>query len=631
MIHSTLRSACVALALTAIVPDACPIKVHTLGDSTMADYDPSATVTRGWGMYVSQFLTGGATAVNYARGGRDSRQGYTELWTKMAKPAVEAGDYVIIQFAHNDEKSNGCDGDELKAYYQSIGDEAKANACDYRGTTASGTYKDYLRKYVEETRALGATPVLVGAICRKYFDGSTIRRNGRHDLGDKFDKIEGGKLTTGNKVAADDHTYDYPYQMQEVAKELGVQYLDLTTATKELYESYGDAKANALLFDGNGSTHTSAMGATLIARLAAQLMQKAGILSENINLTSDLSVNPSTVDLGQAYKGQTVVREVSVNGFDLVPADGNVSITASNGLKVSANGSDYSSTATLTYKEGNLIGSFKTSYEFAAAGDINESITVSCGDKTVTIPVVGKCVELADGVAASAYWRLEKDDNCTVEGPVDPIGETYSEMKLQKYSSPNANTTWPEGTGFDATRKTQRNIIEGESWPAGEIDEVSTRWIEFAVKPAKGTTFNVNEISLYVCGCGGNGMHCKIYYSKEADFANAVNIADFSGSMKANDMMEVKATPVIELSEGETLRLRVYPWYGSAATGKTICLSDVKVAGVAVSATNGVKSVESSELKPEKVYYSLDGIRQNGIHDGLNIVVENGEARKIMK
>ena len=618
-------AACTALCVQAR-------KVHTIGDSTMATYDPNTTVTRGWGQMFQQFFKGDVTVNNRAKNGASSKSFYKEsAYWQSVKKQIEPGDYVLIQFAHNDEKSNGCDGDELKAYYQSIGDEAKANACDYRGTTASGTYKDYLRKYVEETRALGATPVLVGAICRKYFDGSTIRRNGRHDLGDKFDKIEGGKLTTGNKVAADDHTYDYPYQMQEVAKELGVQYLDLTTATKELYESYGDAKANALLFDGNGSTHTSAMGATLIARLAAQLMQKAGILSENINLTSDLSVNPSTVDLGQAYKGQTVVREVSVNGFDLVPAEGNVSITASNGLKISADGSDYSSTATLTYKEGNLIGSFKTSYEFAAAGDINESITVSCGDKTVTIPVVGKCVELADGVAASAYWRLEKDDNCTVEGPVDPIGETYSEMKLQKYSSPNANTTWPEGTGFDATRKTQRNIIEGESWPAGEIDEVSTRWIEFAVKPAKGTTFNVNEISLYVCGCGGNGMHCKIYYSKEADFANAVNIADFSGSMKANDMMEVKATPVIELSEGETLRLRVYPWYGSAATGKTICLSDVKVAGVAVSATNGVKSVESSELKPEKVYYSLDGIRQNGILDGLNIVVENGVARKIMK
>ena len=618
-------AACTALCVQAR-------KVHTIGDSTMATYDPNTTVTRGWGQMFQQFFKGDVTVNNRAKNGASSKSFYKEsAYWQSVKKQIEPGDYVLIQFAHNDEKSNGCDGDELKAYYQSIGDEAKANACDYRGTTASGTYKDYLRKYVEETRALGATPVLVGAICRKYFDGSTIRRNGRHDLGDKFDKIEGGKLTTGNKVAADDHTYDYPYQMQEVAKELGVQYLDLTTATKELYESYGDAKANALLFDGNGSTHTSAMGATLIARLAAQLMQKAGILTENINLTSDFSVNPSTVDLGQAYKGQTVVREVSVNGFDLVPAEGNVSITASNGLKISADGSDYSSTATLAYKEGHLIGSFKTSYEFATAGDINESITVSCGDKTVTIPVVGKCVELADGVAASAYWRLEKDDNCTVEGPVDPIGETYSEMKLQKYSSPNANTTWPEGTGFDATRKTQRNIIEGESWPAGEIDEVSKRWIEFAVKPAKGTTFNVNEISLYVCGCGGNGMHCKIYYSKEADFANAVNIADFSGSMKANDMMEVKATPVIKLSEGETLRLRIYPWYGSAATGKTICLSDVKVAGVAVSATNGVKSVENSELKPEKIYYSLDGIRQNGIHDGLNIVLENGVARKIMK
>ena len=75
-------------------------KVHTLGDSTMANYDEGATVTRGWGMYFGQFLTNGWTSINYARGGRDSRGGYNELW-QNAKNNVQAGDYVLIQFAQN--------------------------------------------------------------------------------------------------------------------------------------------------------------------------------------------------------------------------------------------------------------------------------------------------------------------------------------------------------------------------------------------------------------------------------------------------------------------------------------------------------------------------------------------------
>ena len=606
-------------------------KVHTIGDSTMATYDENTTITRGWGQMFQQFFKGDVTVNNRAKNGASSKSFYTEApYWQSVKKQIQAGDYVLIQFAHNDEKSGGCDGDELKAYYKSIGDDAKANSTDYRGTTASGTYKEYLRKYVNETRALGATPVLVGAICRKYFSGNTIRRNGRHDLGDNFSLIKDGKYTTGNKVGEDDHTYDYPYQMKQVAEEMGVQYLDLTTATKELYESYGDAKANELLFDGNGSTHTSAMGATLIARLAAQLMQKAGILTENINLTSDLSVNPSTLDFGQAYKGQTVVRDLQINGFDLTPAEGTVSITASDGIQVSADGTSFGPSATLSYKGGNMTASAKVRYEFAAAGDINGSITVTSGDKTVSVPVTGKCIELAAGVATSAYWRLEKDDACVTEGPVTVIGESYSEMKLQRYSAPNANTTWPAESGFDATRKVQRNIIEGEAWPAGEIDEVSTRWIEFAVKPATGTTFNVNEISMYVCGCGGNGMRCKIYYSKEDNFANAVNIADFSGSMKANDMMEVKATPVLELKENETLRVRIYPWYNGSATGKTICISDVKIGGVAVDGSTGVNTLENNK-KTTATYYNIYGMRQNGMKKGLNIVVENGTARKIIK
>lgn len=597
------------------------IKVHTIGDSTMATYSESTTVTRGWGQMFQQFFTDAVTVNNRAKSGASSKSFYEEAaYWESVKKQIQPGDYVLIQFAHNDEKNDGMDGDEVKAYYESIGDQAKADATDYRGTTASGTYKEYLRKYVEETRALGATPVLVGAICRKYFTGSTIRRNGRHDLGDDFSLLTASGIKEGNKVGEDDHTYDYPYQMRLVADEMGVSYIDLTTATKELYESYGDAKANELLFDGDGSTHTSAMGATLIARLCAQLLQKQGILTEYINLTSDLSVNPSKADLGEAYKGQTVVKEFQISGFDLQPAEGNVTITASKGLQVSADGESYSGSISMSYKEGNMIGTFYARCEFAEEGPINEEITVTSGDKTITIPVTGTSVVLEGGVPVQAYWRLEKDDECEVTGPMNTLGQSYSGMTLQKYSAPNTNTTWPEWTGFDASRKTQRNVIEGESWPAGEIDEVSTRYIEFAVQPAKGTTLKVDSMSMFVCGCGGNGMCCKIYYSKEENFANPVNIFEMK-SMPANNMQYVCSMPVLSVNEDETLRIRVYPWYNNAATGKTICLSDVTIHGIAVDSTTGISSELTQNAAPVRtVYYGTDGTMRKDMRPGLNIV-----------
>lgn len=597
------------------------IKVHTIGDSTMATYSESTTVTRGWGQMFQQFFTDAVTVNNRAKSGASSKSFYEEAaYWESVKKQIQPGDYVLIQFAHNDEKNDGMDGDEVKAYYESIGDQAKADATDYRGTTASGTYKEYLRKYVEETRALGATPVLVGAICRKYFTGSTIRRNGRHDLGDDFSLLTASGIKEGNKVGEDDHTYDYPYQMRLVADEMGVSYIDLTTATKELYESYGDAKANELLFDGDGSTHTSAMGATLIARLCAQLLQKQGILTEYINLTSDLSVNPSKADLGEAYKGQTVVKEFQISGFDLQPAEGNVTITASKGLQVSADGESYSGSISMSYKEGNMIGTFYACCEFAEEGPINEEITVTSGDKTITIPVTGTSIVLEGGVPVQAYWRLEKDDECEVTGPMNTLGQSYSGMTLQKYSAPNTNTTWPEWTGFDASRKTQRNVIEGESWPAGEIDEVSTRYIEFAVQPAKGTTLKVDSMSMFVCGCGGNGMCCKIYYSKEENFANPVNIFEMK-SMPANNMQYVCSMPVLSVNEGETLRIRVYPWYNNAATGKTICLSDVTIHGIAVDSTTGISSELTQNAAPVRtVYYGTDGTMRKDMRPGLNIV-----------
>lgn len=615
-----LKSLMVAAAMLASTAMSA-ITVHTIGDSTMADYDENTTPKRGWGMMFQQFFTGDLNVNNRAKSGASSKSFYEEsAYWESVKKQIKPGDYVLIQFAHNDEKTDGMDGDELIAYYKSVGDEAGAAATDYRGTTAAGTYKDYLRKYIEETRALGATPVLVSPICRNYFTGSTIRRNGMHDLGDDFSVLTADGIKAGQSVPADDHSQDYPYQMKQVADEMGVSFIDITTATKQLYEGYGSAQCKALLFTPDDNTHTSAMGATLVARLAAQLLQEQGILAGYINLTSELSVNPSACDLGQAYAGMTVTKEMQVSGFDLQPESGTVTVTASDGIQVSADGNDYSSSLTLQYEGGTMIGSFWVKCEFAGEGAINETVTVTSGDKTITVPVTGTVATLAEGAETQAYWRLESNDECETTGPVNPMRQTLSDMVVQKYSAPNANTTWPDWTGFTADRKTQRCVIEGEVWPEGDIDEVSTRYIEFAVQAAKGTTLNVDKLSLFVCGCGGNGMCCKIYYSKEADFANPVQIFEMT-KMPSNNMQYVEATPVLSLNEGETLRIRVYPWYNGTATGKTICLSDVTVHGVAVDSTVGIDN--AVELKAEPVrtlYYGPDGTLRSGKQSGLNIV-----------
>ncbi len=260
------------------------VKVHTIGDSTMSDYKPSATDKRGWGTYLGLFFdTAYVTVNNRGKSGASTRTFYEQpaFWTSV-KSQMTAGDYVLIQFAHNDEKDNGLDVLEHNAYLRAHGE---LELTDLRGTCPGTTYKDYLRRYINDTRELGCTPVLVAPICRKYFlNDSTIRRNGQHDLGDKFNLLRDGELLLNQSVPADDHSMDYVWQMQQVAKEMNVPFLDMTTATRELYLSYGNDYCTSKLFCQGDKTHTSELGAILVARLAAGLLKQAGILAEHITI-----------------------------------------------------------------------------------------------------------------------------------------------------------------------------------------------------------------------------------------------------------------------------------------------------------------------------------------------------------
>ena len=86
-----------------ILLSAQEVRVHTIGDSTMADYVENTTRTRGWGEMFQEFFYPEVEVINYARGGRSSRSFYQEGRWEKVKNNLRKGDYVLIQFAHNDE------------------------------------------------------------------------------------------------------------------------------------------------------------------------------------------------------------------------------------------------------------------------------------------------------------------------------------------------------------------------------------------------------------------------------------------------------------------------------------------------------------------------------------------------
>ena len=612
----------------------CAKKVHTLGDSTMANYDESATVTRGWGMYFGNFLTNGWTSINYAKGGRDSRGGYEELW-QTAKKNVEAGDYVIITFGHNDEKNQGMDGAQLQAYYQSLGQ----TWTETRGTIPSTTYKEWLGKIVDEAKALGAIPIICSPVCRSYFNGSTIRRNGRHDLGDSFSVLTSTGILEEQSVSADDHTMDYAYHSQKLAEEKNIDFIDLTNATKELYESYGtQAKCEAQLFDGEGSTQFNTTGALLVARECARLMKAQGILADDIILPTDLSVSPATGELGEAYKGQALTKEFTLNGFGLSPEEGTVTITAGEGVQLSFDKTSWTSSLTANYTSSTLIKTFYAQVLLTDDGDFSSTITVTQGDKQIVIPVTATAIVLEGGAEVQAYWRLESSDACTLTGPANVISESFSGMVLQRYANPNAATVWPTGTGYEATRKMQRNLVDNPvdngskivyRWQADEIDDNPDRYIEFGIKPNEGNDLKINNISLYICGAGGNGMCAHVYYSTD-NFATRTTI--FEGKkMTANNPVLVQAQPVLTVKDGEKLLVRIYPWYNGTADDKTLCISDVTISGMAVDAqTTGITSVIDATF-PVNAYYTIDGRQHSTPQAGLNIIrMSDGTVKKVI-
>ena len=204
--------------------------VHLMGDSTMAEKDlPKAGLERGWGMMLQNFLNPEEVKViNYAQNGRSTKSFIDlGLWDKVYA-AIEPGDYVFIQFGHNDAKAD---------------DPARYAA-------AWGAYQDNLRLFIDGVREKGGTPVLLTPVARRWFKEGGLDRNC--------------------------HT-DYPAAMKAVASEKNVTLLDVTTPTLDWIEELGDeaSKAYFMISTGkNDNTHLVPAGARKVTEIVCGLIKE---------------------------------------------------------------------------------------------------------------------------------------------------------------------------------------------------------------------------------------------------------------------------------------------------------------------------------------------------------------------
>ncbi|MGQ7944547.1 rhamnogalacturonan acetylesterase [Flavobacterium sp. WC2509] len=194
--------------------------IWLIGDSTMAAKKPERLPESGWGVALANFVTDKAVVHNHAASGRSTLSFITEGRWKTVSDSLQKGDYVVIQFGHNDEKT-----------------EEKLH------TEPFGTFKNNMQKFIEESRKKGAIPIVCSSIVRRHFDGK------------------------GNLI--DTHG-DYIKAAQEIAKETKTPYIDMEAATRKLVTEMGPEKSKEIYNFARSkkdSTHVNVKGAEMVAQL----------------------------------------------------------------------------------------------------------------------------------------------------------------------------------------------------------------------------------------------------------------------------------------------------------------------------------------------------------------------------
>jgi pectinesterase len=209
------------------LPTAVPrqkLTILSVGDSTVAAY-PIDHAYQGWGWALGPLFDDRVTVVNAARGGRSSKSFRDEgHWDKAIQTPA---DYVLIQFGHNDNPGKGPERETDPA--------------------PGGDFRANLRRYVEEARARGATPVLVSPPTRRFYDESGLIRSNEENV-------------------------PYAEATRAVAEEVGCQFVDLNAITRDLFNGLGEATSDWVQAAGDRTHFTPAGSRRVAVLLLAELV-----------------------------------------------------------------------------------------------------------------------------------------------------------------------------------------------------------------------------------------------------------------------------------------------------------------------------------------------------------------------
>ena len=196
------------------------ITIFMIGDSTMANkpYD-NEKPERGWGMALQGFFTDAIVVDNHAVNGRSSKSFIDEGRWQVVCDKIKPGDYVVIQFGHNDEKPK-----------------------EDRHTDPGSTFDANLTRFINETRERGGIPILMNAVVRRNFEVKAEANDDDEKLRDT--KFTGMKKKEGN-VLIDTHG-DYIVAPRNVAEATHTAFVDANKVTHDLEQGLGPEKSKGL-------------------------------------------------------------------------------------------------------------------------------------------------------------------------------------------------------------------------------------------------------------------------------------------------------------------------------------------------------------------------------------------------
>ncbi len=244
----TLKKTFVILLFTAVF--ACSIfaqksekpTLFLVGDSTVNN---SSEGFQGWGNVIGEYFDKSKiNVVNRARGGRSSRTFYTEgLWKEVADE-LKSGDFVLIQFGHND--GGAIDKEKFRGSIRGIGEEKQEITGQNGQPETVYTFGWYLRKFIADAKEKGAMVVLLSPVPRNQWKDGKVKRENE----------------------------TYGKWAREIAEKEKVFFVDLNEITARKYEKFGAEVVGKTYFTTKDNTHTSPSGAKMNAESVVEGLKK---------------------------------------------------------------------------------------------------------------------------------------------------------------------------------------------------------------------------------------------------------------------------------------------------------------------------------------------------------------------